>query len=199
MSNPERSIPTNTTGSEGRYHVLVRWSHWLMAVCFVFMWASGYWMRNQMASDSAVQEYLYDLHKSVGVTLVALLALRLCAPWLSQVPELPPAIHMGERRLAKAGHLGLYALIGLGLVTGWALTDFGGHGVTWFGMVMPQVFPIRKQLFGVTLDPLASTVHAWITYGLLALVVIHVLAVVKHWRKDRVNLLARIAVLNTGK
>lgn len=183
-----------TTEADVRYHALVRWTHWLMAVCFVFMWASGYWMRNQMASDSTAQETLYDLHKSGGVTLIALLIVRLCARSLSQVPDLPSTIHQGERRLAKLGHLGLYVLIALGLVTGWALTDFGGHGVSWFGVPMPQVFPIREQLFGITLDPLTSTMHAWIAYGLLALVAVHVLAVVKHWRKDRVDLLPRIAV-----
>jgi cytochrome b561 len=197
MSDVDHPIRKNL--ADARYHALVRWTHWLMAVCFVFMWASGYWMRNQMASDSPTQEALYDLHKSVGVTLMALLLIRLCARWLSQVPELPTAIHQGERRLAKVGHLGLYLLIAFGLVTGWALTDFGGHGVTWFGVAMPQVFPIRQQLFGVTLDPLASTIHAWIAYGLLGVVVIHVLALVKHRRKDRIDLLPRIAVWKVAK
>ncbi|MGL4238236.1 cytochrome b [Tabrizicola sp.] len=193
-NRPIASKAPETAGTTARYHVLVRWTHWLMAVCFLFMWASGYWMRNQMPSDSPAQETLYDLHKSVGVTLIALLAIRLCARWLSQVPELPSAIHQSERRLALMGHMGLYVLILFGLVTGWALTDFGGHGVSWFGVAMPQVFPVREQLFGLTLDPLASTIHAWITYGLLALVAVHVLAVVKHWRRDRIDLLPRIAL-----
>lgn len=179
---------------DARYHVFIRWLHWLMAACFVFMWASGYYMRNLMVHDSPAQEYLYDLHKSVGVTLIVLLVARLSARLLTRLPELPSGLPAAERRAARAGHWGLYALVALGVTTGWALTDFGGHGVVWFGVSMPQVFPIREQLFGVTLDPLTSTIHAWLVYGLLALVAVHVAAVVKHGRKDRTDLLPRIAV-----
>lgn len=179
-----------------RYHALVRWTHWLMAACFVFMWASGYAMRNLMTQDSAAQEWLYDLHKSVGVTLIALLVIRLGARAWTALPPLPRRLAPAERRVAKAAHWALYGLVVLGLATGWALTDFGGHGVVWFGVAMPQVFPIREQLLGVTLDPLASTIHAWLTYLLLALVVLHVVAVVKHVVVDRVNLLPRMAIWN---
>ena len=194
LSRPLEHNTSDRNAADARYHVVVRWLHWLMAACFVFMWASGYYMRNLMPDDSPAQEYLYDLHKSVGVTLIVLLVARLSARLLTRLPDLPSRLPAAERRAAKAGHWGLYALIALGVTTGWALTDFGGHGVVWFGVSMPQVFPIREQLFGVTLDPLASTIHAWLVYGLLALVAVHIAAVVKHRLKDRIDLLPRIAV-----
>lgn len=199
----DQSTPLVPTSSERnttdmRYHAFVRWLHWLMAACFVFMWASGYVMRNLMPHDSPAQEYLYDLHKSVGVTVIVLLVARLSARLLTRIPDLPRQTPAAERRAAKAGHRGLYALIALGVTTGWALTDFGGHGVVWFGVSMPQLFPVREQLFGVTLDPLTSTIHAWLVYGLLALVAIHVAAVIKHKLKDRIDLLPRIAVWKEG-
>jgi len=169
-----------------------------MALCFAFMWASGSYMRNLMAHDSAAQELLYDLHKSVGVTLLALLVIRVSARLLSRTPALPAALPAWERAAAKLGHLGLYGLIVLALVTGWALTDFGGHGVVWFGLAMPQIFPVRETLFGVTLDPLVSDIHAWLVYGLLGLAVIHVGAVLKHRLNDGVDLLPRITVTWPG-
>lgn len=188
--------------ADGRYHAVVRWLHWLMAAGFFFMWCSGYYMRNLMPHDSAAQEILYDLHKSVGVTLIALVVIRLYARLASRVPDLPGELPATEKRAAKVGHFGLYALIALAVTTGWALTDFGGHGVVWFGVSMPQVFAVREQLFGITLDPLVSTIHAWLVYGLLALVIVHVGAVFKHRAKDQVDLLPRIAVWkhdSTGK
>lgn len=197
MTDKGKSLGPGTPdrkAADARYHAVVRWSHWLMAACFVFMWASGYAMRNLMPDDSPAQEFVYDLHKSVGVTLIALLIARLGTRFLSRVPQLPSALPAIQRRAAKAGHWGIYGLIAAGLTTGWALTDFGGHGVVWFGLPMPQIFPIRDQLFGVTLDPLASTIHAWFVYGLLALAAVHVAAVIKHRRADRIDLVPRIAV-----
>ncbi|NJM35503.1 MAG: cytochrome B [Rhodomicrobium sp.] len=156
-----------------------------MAACFLFMWVSGHVMRNWMTHDSPLQETVYDLHKSVGVTLLGLLIIRLFARSLTGAPALPAAIAQTERQAAKLGHYTLYVLIVLGLVTGWALTDFGGHGVVWFGVPMPQLFPIRETLFGVRLDPLTSDIHAWIVYALLALATVHVAAVFKHKIKGR--------------
>lgn len=180
--------------ASGRYNAAIRWLHWLMAACLVFMWGSGYYMRNLMPHDSPAQEFLYDVHKSVGVTLIALLVIRLSARLLYSIPRLPSALPKIEQYAAKAGHWGLYVLIALGVTTGWALTDFGGHGVVWFGISMPQLFPVREQLFGVTLDPLSSTVHAWLVYGLLALSAVHVAAVMKHRLADGIDLLPRIAI-----
>lgn len=112
-----------------RYSPVIRATHWAMAAGFAFLWASGWWMRNRMEHDSVWQKVLYDLHKSVGVTLIALLAIRVAARMLSAIPSLPPTLPASDRRLAHLGHLGLYGLSALALVTGWALTDFGGHGV----------------------------------------------------------------------
>lgn len=197
MTDPVIDSPASAGGrldAASRYHRLVRLTHWAMAVGFLFMWASGYYMRNWMADDSPAQEFLYDLHKSVGVTLLALLVIRLCARLLSRAPALPRSLAPWERKAAKLGHLAIYALIVPALVTGWALTDFGGHGVVWFGVQMPQVFPIRETLFGVKLDPLTSDIHAWLVYGLLTLVLIHVGAFLKHRIGDGIDLLPRIGL-----
>lgn len=177
-----------------RYNLIVRVTHWLMALCFLFMWISGYVMRNLMEPDSPLQEYVYDLHKSVGVTLLALVVVRLAVRFVTPRPLLPEKMKPVERRAARFGHAGLYAITVLALTTGWALTDFGGHGVTWFGLAMPQVLAVRDHILGIVLDPLTSDIHAWLVYGLLALVAIHVAAVIKHRVKDGIDLLPRMAL-----
>lgn len=48
-----------------------------MAAGFIVLWASGWLMRNAMADDSPLQETVYDVHKSVGVALVGLFAVRI--------------------------------------------------------------------------------------------------------------------------
>jgi hypothetical protein len=44
------------------------------------------------------------------------------------------------------GHLALYALPAVIIALGWAETDFGGHGVTWFGVAMPKLLPTMESL-----------------------------------------------------
>ena len=59
--------------TEGRYHLSARMIHWGMAAGFVFMWACGYAMTTLVEDDSPLEEFLFDLHISTGVTLLALL------------------------------------------------------------------------------------------------------------------------------
>lgn len=193
MQSPVSPV-VEDAASVQKYNRLVRITHWLMAICFVFAWVSGFTMRNLMTHDSPAQELIYDLHKSVGVTLITLFLARIFARSFSRIPQLPDCIPPGEQRMAKIGHIMIYALSAAALVTGWALTDFGGHGVVWFGVPMPQIFPVQETMFGITLDPLTSDIHAWLAYALLAFVAIHVTAVLKHRWIDGIDLLPRIAI-----
>ncbi|MCY4470689.1 MAG: cytochrome b/b6 domain-containing protein, partial [Thiotrichales bacterium] len=63
--------------TDEKYHLATRLIHWIMAVGFVFMWGCGYAMTTLVVEDSPLEEFLFDLHISVGVTLLALLAVRI--------------------------------------------------------------------------------------------------------------------------
>lgn len=73
------------------HHRVVRWLHWSMALGFLFLWITGYAMRNLMVPDSPSQEVVYDLHNSIGVTVLALFVLRVAARGITRPPPLPPA------------------------------------------------------------------------------------------------------------
>lgn len=131
-----------------RYTISARILHWLMAAGFVFMWACGYVMTALAPDDSPLQEFLFGLHISIGVTLLFLLALRLGIRVLNTVPPLPDGLAEWEKTGARLGHVCLYLLPAAIILVGWAETDFGGHGVEWFGLAMPKLFPTLKTLWG---------------------------------------------------
>ena len=122
--------------TEERYHLAARLNHWIIALGFVVMWGSGYAMTTLVEEDSALQEFLFDLHISIGVTLLALLVLRIAIRLTHRPPPLPTAIRRLERNAAHFGHAALYALPALVIAAGWAETNFSGHTVQWFGVEM---------------------------------------------------------------
>ena len=174
--------------AEEQYHLAARTIHWIMALGFVFMWGCGYAMTTLVDDDSPLEEFLFDLHISVGVTLLALLAARIGVRLAFPPPPLPDTIRGIERAAAHVGHAALYALPALVMVAGWAETNFGGHAAHWFGVEMPTVFPET----GEDAQSLAEDVHKWLAYTMLAVAVGHVAAAYKHRWFDGRDIIRRM-------
>lgn len=171
--------------SDDRYSMTARVLHWLMAVGFTFMWACGFAMTSIVEEDSAAEELLLDLHISTGVTLLILLVIRIGVRLLVAPPPLPVNFPRFDRIASHFGHVGLYILPALVIAAGWAETDFGGHGVRWFGVSMPKIFPTMETWSGVQVEDAAEEIHELLAWTMLALVVAHVAAVIKHrWFDD---------------
>jgi len=163
-----------------RYSLSARILHWLMAIGFLFMWACGYAMTTLVGEDIQLEEALFGLHISVGVSLIALLVLRIVIRLTSETPAPLAALAGWEKLASHLGHLALYALPVLIIALGWAETDFGGHGVKWFGVALPKLLPTMEVLWGVNLEAATSQLHKYLAYGMLAVAAVHVGAVVKH-------------------
>ncbi len=190
QDTPEQA--TFALPGEDRYHLSIRVLHWLMAAGFLVMWGLGWAMTNVAEDDSPAQDFLFGLHMSLGVTLLALLLLRIAVRLRVGAPPLPEALPRRERIGARIGHIALYVLPALIVTLGWAETDFGGHGVKWFGLAMPKVFPTLETFAGIKPEDLAAELHGSLAWTLLALAVIHIAAVAKHRWVDRHDVLHRM-------
>jgi len=176
-------------------HVLsARILHWVMAAGFIFMWACGYAMTSLVPDDSALQEFLFGLHISIGVTLLMLLAARIAVRLMNPPPPLPGGLASWEKIGSHLGNFALYLLPAIVILIGWAETDFGGHGVEWFGLPMPKVFPTMEVLWGLNLETTTAFLHKWLAYTMLALAVVHVAAVIKHRWVDGHDVLGRMTL-----
>ena len=175
-----------------RYSLAARLLHWTMAAGFAFMWLCGYAMTTLVEDDSPTQDLLFALHISVGVTLLALLAVRIGTRLARRPPPLPPEIRGVERAGAHAGHALLYALPAAVMAVGWAEVDLGGHGVAWFGIPMPKVFPTADAEGGPA--DLAELLHRWLAYAMLAVAAVHVAAAAKHRWWDGHDVMDRMSL-----
>lgn len=162
----------------GKYHISIRVLHWLMALLVICTIALGFLM------DSP---NLYGIHKSIGVTLLILLSLRILSRLRTKSPEIPSEIKSVERRLAKLGHFALYSLLLLMPVSGWLMSNFAGYPVKLWGMATFTVVEKNKEFAGI-----ANEVHEYLAYALIAMIVLHVVGFLKHLIVDKLNLLRRI-------
>jgi cytochrome b561 len=162
--------------------------HWLIAALMVLAVGLG-WTANLVA-DAAVRPVI-DLHKSVGLTVLGLAALRLLWRLGHRPPALPVAYGGWERIGAHAAHWALYFFIFALPVSGYlhdsAFKLAAAHPLTLYGLVpVPRLAaiagmaPAAKQVFHDRMFAL----HVWLGYALYAVFALHVAGALKHQFMD---------------
>src|SRR3954454_10131667 len=109
--------------------------HWLLAILITLTTVIGWrmmWIEHRPGS-----EQWFDLHKSIGLIIATLVAVRVL--WrLTHRPEPRPAGPAWEARLASTTHALLYVLMVALPITGYLGASFSKAGVQWFGIVTPR-------------------------------------------------------------
>ena len=159
--------------------------HWLMALIIIANFALGVTMSDLALSPQKLQ--FYSWHKWTGITLLGLVTLRfLWRAFANRPPLLPSPVW--QRRVAKLTHFLLYLLMFAIPISGWLMSSAGGFTVKYLGMFpLPDLVPKDKQLFEQL-----KQLHQILNFTLLGLVILHVLAVLKHQFIDRDATLARM-------
>ncbi len=126
-------------------------------------------------------------HKSVGLTILALVALRVAWRVLDRPPPLP-AMPQWQQVVARASHVGLYALLFAMPVSGWIMSSASNYPVSWFGFVqLPDLVSPDPQL-----KTLMRALHASLASLLAVLIGVHVGAAFRHQFHDRDGLMYRM-------
>jgi len=168
--------------SETRFGLVAIFLHWLIALLFVAMIALGLTM-TALALTDPLTFPLYQLHKSIGVTIFALVALRLLWRETGRVPPLPADLPRFERVAAKLTHWGLYAILIAMPLTGWVIVSASPLGIptVLYGLVkLPHIGFIAARPDKEAIEHVASTVHEVLAWSGVALVVLHAGAALRH-------------------
>jgi len=171
--------------SATHYGAIAKTLHWLIGLLFIGQWILG--LASQQVDDPALQFDLYQWHKSFGMLLLALVALRIVWTLASLHPALPASMTSLEQRAARAAHLLLYGALVALPITGWLVASASPLGIPTFAfnrVVIPPL-PIARS---DAAEALWSTVHATIAYAAAALVALHIAAALYHHliRRDEV-------------
>lgn len=156
------------------YGLIAQALHWLVVVGIStqFLWA---WRIDQ--ADSIRAEFaLVNQHKSIGMAVLALVLIRLLWRAFNRPPPFPQSMAGWDRFAATTAHWLLYGLILLMPLSGWIYTSAAGFGPEFFGLVdLPTLVEQNERL-----ETLFGEIHEWLSICILALVSIHVLAVLRH-------------------
>jgi len=167
--------------------------HWLIALLIFVAFPLGIYMHELALSPTKLK--LYSYHKWIGVTVFTLSLLRLLWRIRHQPPPLPSSITRWQQRAARIAHYLLYALLIAVPVSGWLMSSAKGVQTVWFGLLpLPDMVPRDKAL-----GELLKVVHLGLNITLLTLVVVHLLAGLKHHFIDRDNVMSRMLFRNRGK
>ena len=182
--------------SRDRYGAVAMTLHWLLAALIVFMLGLGLFMTSLEETDPRTFP-LFQLHKSIGLTILMLSLVRLGWRLANPVPPLPSGMSAWERFAARGVHVLFYILMIAIPVMGWATVSSAPLAVPtmWFGLFewphIPFLADLPRAEKRVIEGPLAAT-HAVLALSMLALVVLHVGAALKHQFRDRDDVLKRM-------
>ena len=170
--------------------------HWAIAAFVLVDLGLGIYMSDLPRSDAS-RFMLYQLHKSIGLTVLVLSILRLVWRVANPIPPMPQGLHPLLRFAGRAVHFLLYFLIVSIPLVGWAMVSSSPIGLPtpYFGLfAWPNIayFAHQPTASKMAYEDLFHDTHALLAYSALALIALHVLAALYHQFGRRDDVLARM-------
>jgi len=176
-------MPARNTAD--RYGSVAQTLHWLVVALLIIQFTLARIAGNlPIGLDKLV---VLARHKSVGITILTLAALRLAWRFYNPPPPLPP-MPRWQAAAARISHSSLYALLFAMPLTGWMMSSASNYPVSWFGFVqLPDLVSPDPALKELLLE-----VHKTLSKVLIALAGLHVAAALKHQFRDHDGLMFRM-------
>ena len=181
--------------------------HWLIAILIFGMFALGWFMTDipkeaakqtvfdifnlgifhwTVAEEISPRSFYFNVHKSFGITIFALVIIRI----LWRLTHKPPALLISykafERKLATSAHHLLYLLMISLPLSGAIMAVYSKYGIKWFGM------PFIKGLDNNPMRLIFKDTHEVIGLILVSILVLHIAGALKHQFIDKDDTLKRM-------
>ncbi|MFC5743913.1 cytochrome b [Dyella tabacisoli] len=164
---------------------VAKFFHWLMALGILGVGIVGLLMTDMAPSMNKIN--VYALHKSAGLTILALFLLRLLWRLIDRRPPDEPAPRW-QHLAAHVTHGVLYVLIAAIPLSGWWFNSVHGYPLQWFKQFNMPALAEKNE----AVEHLAGTVHEYLFWLLILVLVAHAGAALKHHVLDKDNVLRRM-------
>lgn len=175
---------TNTDEGYG----LIHWAlHWVTAGLVFWLFYLGWTMVDLPVGLEQFRQYA--LHKSLGLTVLALVLVRILYRRLDPAPPLVEGMKRYQTVLAKVTHHGIYVLLVVIPLTGWLYSSATAIPANYFGLfTVPDLIPANEAA-----GKILRVIHEMAGNLLALLLILHVAGALKHHFVDRDGTLVRMA------
>ncbi len=170
--NKELPVPPQTDAATLHYNRTARILHWLTAALAAIVLPLA-WIAANLAKEDPSRPLLFAIHKSVGLTIFGIVAIRIL--WRTFSPPLKAVEPHGVAVLANINHWLLYAIFLYMPVTGFLLSAFNGNSLPYFYLFSIPGFEKNRSIQEIF--DTAHLIGQWAVYFLIGL---HVLATIWH-------------------
>lgn len=182
--------------------------HWLIGFLLIAMLAFGIWMGELpkeakvesidlfnwslytvvFSEPTSLRTFYFNLHKSMGVTLLVLIMFRVYWRLTHLAPDYPATLKDWEKKLADIVQKAMYTLMVAMPVSGVLMATYSKYGIKWFGLALIEGRdnPGLRDLF--------KEAHEIIGMTLLALIFLHIAAAIKHKLIDKDDVMRRMTL-----
>lgn len=160
--------------------------HWLIVLIILVQGIIGLTMGGMRNSPDKIQ--IYALHKSFGLTVLALVTLRLLWRWYAGTPRPVLGTPTWQAGIASVTHWGLYALLFAIPLSGWVMNSAAGFPLQWFHLFNLPALAARDH----DLHETTESLHQLLFWVLVAVATVHAAAAFYHHIFQRDATLARM-------
>src|SRR3979490_1910450 len=134
-NQPHRATSSSASASmsaSDRYTRTAIVLHWLIAILVIAQFAWGWWMLGIPKQPVGPRVDAFNLHKSIGMTILALMVVRI----LWRIGHPPPpwrGVPGGQDSAARSNPVLLYAALVIQPLAGYLGSEFSGFPVKFFG------------------------------------------------------------------
>lgn len=180
--------------SKSRYTGMAITLHWLIAIAILANLALGLVMVDIPGVTPTKLRY-FNWHKWAGVSILVLVTLRALWRLTHRPPALPLSMSSWQLLAAKLSHGALYVLMFAIPLSGYFYSLAAGYPVVYLGLIkLPVLIGADPEL-----KTLLKDVHEILNWTLLALLVAHIGAAIKHHLIDRDDVLRRMLPSCNGR
>ncbi len=173
------------TNTKDTYSPITKFFHWLLFILVTVMLIIGANLGN---IPKAYKRTVIDFHKSLGLTILALMILWIIWAIFNRKPQYPHTMKLWEKILAKTVQKLLYICVLLMPLIGWLMSSAAGKYPVYFGWFTMKLPIIQSKPLAKFFSEL-HTIFAWIILGLVCL---HIIGALKHHFIDKNNILMRM-------
>lgn len=169
-----------------KYNLPMRIMHAITALLVITLLSVGVYMVHFAPDMQAAT--LYPMHKAFGVITFGIILLRIIIRITSKIPAKPDGISAFDYKLAGLAIFIMYVFMLTMPLSGMGASQAFGYPIEIFSLgTVPQFFEKNPDL-----GKLLITIHIWVGFAFIGLIVLHLAGSFKHLLVDKINIFKRM-------